>query len=208
MECAIKSLDLLDTPPTATRKVAQVPGAKRGKLALQAASERYILGFERPDLHSKALDQAQSGVEAVHSGNRQIGVQQFLNDLGGGGERRAPTVAIAEKISRRSLEGMELPHGVHEDIRIDEDQLSAKPEARDLSMTARCSSQSGSRPAPSMASQARKKASTSRSDSNGRTASRSRSRARAASRSQALRVTPSCRAAWTNRSRSSSGITS
>jgi hypothetical protein len=93
-------------------------------------------------------------------------VAEFLQNLGRCDERVAVYRGAIERLSGHTLQRVLPADRIHEDIRVYEDQTSGNPLLRDLFITAKCSSQSGSRPGPARASHHSQKARISSTDLN------------------------------------------
>ena len=70
--------------PAATRNMAEVPGAERGKLLVELARQGHILEFKRPDPDSGANHQRQGRIQRLQPPDWKIGMSQLLQNLRGG----------------------------------------------------------------------------------------------------------------------------
>ena len=80
-----------------------------------------------------------------------IGVKQLLQDFRGGAKRCTQILCVNEEVRGRLAHGMWFADRIHEHVAVNKDQGLGNPLIFDSLITARCSSQSGSRPGPASA---------------------------------------------------------
>ena len=123
----IESLYFIDTAPTATRDMTEVPGAERRELLMELARQGHILQFKRPDLDGGANHQRQRRIQRLQPPDRKIGMRQLLQNLRRRTQRSAVSIAFVEELTRRLAQRMGSTDRVHEHVRVNENHALGTP---------------------------------------------------------------------------------
>ena len=105
----------------------KVPGAKSGMPVNQGSGQEDILYLHRPDLGHSPLGQRESRIQGGFSSHRDIGVQKFLENLGGRHQDLSSLQAREEELPSLEPEWVLPTYSIHQDVGIDEDHGSGIP---------------------------------------------------------------------------------
>ena len=98
----------------------EIAGAQALMLAIERPRQMHILGINRPDIVDAPGHQGERRIEGRPASDRQVGVQQLLEHLGGGDERDATIHGFEERVAGLAPQRVGTTDGVHEDVRVDE----------------------------------------------------------------------------------------
>ena len=126
-ESPVEALHPRHAPARAAGQVEEVAGAETGVPVDEKSGELDVLDLDRPHDGDAGPRQGERGVEGLDPSGPQVGVQELLQDLGGGDEHLARRQAPGEELPRLRAQRVLAADGIHEDVRVDEDHASGSP---------------------------------------------------------------------------------
>ncbi len=115
-QSSIEGHDLADAAPATAGKMAEVSGSQHRILLMELPGQRDILLLQRPHLHPGPGHQRHRRIERLHSRDRKIRMDQFLQDLRRRTQGSPIPVAHEEEFPGYPPKWMWPSYRVHEDI--------------------------------------------------------------------------------------------
>ncbi len=134
---SIERLDPLHVPAQTGGEVEKIPSSELRKSVHQLPRQPHVVRIHTPDRRDPRRRERQRRIQAVETVDREVGVEEFLKNLGRRRQWGLFFEGLLEEGPGFRSQGMLPADGVHEHIRVDEDHASPEPERMERSMRRR-----------------------------------------------------------------------
>lgn len=136
-QSAVEGLNRRDVSAATAGDVDEIAGTQPGLAACEESCQADVFVFDGPDRGDHVVHEGERPIERGETTDRDICVQQFLEDFGRSNSRTCNRHRFEEESLRTIPERMLPTDRIHEHVRVDEDHVSDRPRFRESSMVRR-----------------------------------------------------------------------